>query len=503
MTREPEDDLDARIQFLLDGTLAPDEVARLDAELRESREARARYLQYAALLSALEEQACSQAAIAHVPVIPVDRLLARQRKHTMRRSLLAAAAVILISAIGFWLKMATPHPASVARFRLGPDSVFTLSQADGSPSPQPGNVLSEGSRLRMTHGSMEGMFASGVRCVIEAPCDLSVLANDRIAMAEGLAWFEVPRQAVGFRVETPQLTVVDLGTVFGVLAPGGRRHEIHVAKGAVQAVSGLSANPRRKLVVKAGEARQVDEQGEFRTVTNAPERFSTRLSEAVQITNPSFEANRNLSPIGEYREGRPHDFDGGITGWVGLVRDRQGVMIGWKGIAERQLHPYPVEGGHNSQALSLLSNTCVLNRTSIPWSSLRAGDRLTLTVSLGMRGDTPDIAWNEGTFFGLVDGSIKSKGLPGIAQTVANSGLISVNPATGSSRGDGRFTDSSFHYIIRPADLTRPGKIGILLAAGSSQPANTGQSCFDHVRLHRRPATSSEQDDGGSLAPDP
>lgn len=59
--------------------------------------------------------------------------------------------------------------------------------------------------------------------VVEAPCDLRLLAKDRVALGEGAAWFEVSAEAVGFSVETQQLTVIDLGTAFGIDASRVRR----------------------------------------------------------------------------------------------------------------------------------------------------------------------------------------------------------------------------------------------------------------------------------------
>lgn len=491
MKQEPEDDLRARIQSLLEGTLDPDEVVRLDAELRESREARALYLQYASLLSALEEQASSHAAIAHVPVIPIERLLARQRKRMMRNSLLAAAAVILISAVGFWLKMAAPHAAPVASFRLGPDSSFMLSHADGDKAPQAGNTLSAGSRLRMTHGTMEAEFASGVRCVIEAPCDISVLADDRLAMAEGLAWFEVPPQAVGFTVETPRLTVVDLGTEFGLLAPAGGSHEVHVIKGAVEISAKTSNRSPQTITLRAGEARRVGIRGGGGTERVALRRFFTVLPESVPIPNHSFETDENTSRGGEFEYGEARDFSNGISGWQSMDLAAYKAAVGWRGIPPAELDPYPARNDRESQALCLISGGTVVQKTFMPWSSLGVGDQLILTVSLGLRGGSPALDWNEETFFGLTDGAADLRSVE-LSDTVANSGLIRNNPGTGTQTGDGSFADVPFTYTVQAADLARPGRIGILLHAKGRGGASTlqNQSFLDNVRLLRRSAPS-------------
>ena len=139
-----------------------------------------------------------------------------------------------------------------------------------------------------------------------------------------------------------------------------------------------------------------------------------------------------------------------------------------------------------------LSGASVLNTTGTPWASLTAGDRLNLTISLGMR-NNPLLNWNEKTFLGLTD---KNTDLDTIefSDTVASSGFITNNPATGTQRGDGKFKDVSFSHTVRQADLMRPGNIGILIySEGRGATDAENQSFFDNVRLQldQVPATES------------
>lgn len=75
---------------------------------------------------------------------------------------------------------------------------FIISLMPGSSDV--GDFLNTGSQLKVTAGTVEANFESGVRCVIEAPCELTVLSEDRISVTEGIAWFEVPHEAIGFTV---------------------------------------------------------------------------------------------------------------------------------------------------------------------------------------------------------------------------------------------------------------------------------------------------------------
>lgn len=482
MSQEPPQDLESRILALLDETVNEKEVARLDAELRGSREARDLYQQLVLLHVSLQEQATAQSGLEKVPVIPIERLLASQRRRMVKASLLAAAAVLVISALGLWIK-SVRIPDPVARFELGPDTAFILTHTGDDKAPM-GNVLAEGSKLQLTRGTMEGVFGSGVRCVIEAPCDLTVLADDRISVAEGVAWFEVPSAAVGFTVETAQLTVVDLGTEFGVVARTGGGHEVHVIEGSVAVTLTGTRDEGARTILGQSESRQVVA-GSLKSIPARPGGFATRLPERIPLTNPSFEMDRNPDSRGLLNKGDLGDLGGQLTGWITRSGNLNMVQVGWRGVLASDLHPHPPPKGRSSQALSLMAGASVQNVASTPWSRLEVGDRLTLTVALGLRAGKPALRWNDQTFFGLTDGGFPTGRVPTLEATVAHSGRISVNPATGTLSGDGRFRDMSLVHTVREEDLRRPGNIGILLVSRTSKSKGaTNQAFFDHVRLH-------------------
>ncbi|QTN31156.1 FecR domain-containing protein [Akkermansiaceae bacterium] len=295
MSPEQKEDLQFRILGLLDGTLGEGEAARLDAELLGSREGRELFHQLATLHSVIEEQAASKAEIRRVPIIPIELLLARQRRTLLRNSLLAAAAVLLVSFIALWLKMAPERPETYAKFQVAPDSAFTLTHAAVGDKAPAGKALAKGSRLRLSRGILEGMFESGARFVVEAPCDMTVLADDRISLADGIAWFEVPSNAAGFAVETQMIRVVDLGTRFGVVALRGKNHEIHVTKGMVEASCVTEDHEKHKIILKAGQARRLDASGMLVQIPVDTSRFTTSIPDALIIRNPGFENMESLA----------------------------------------------------------------------------------------------------------------------------------------------------------------------------------------------------------------
>lgn len=267
-------ELTAQIQRMLDGELSAGELAALEAELLKNAEARETYRRMAWLHSDLELLHLGQKGVSDTGVVPIERIITRQRKRVARVALWAAAATILVSALIFSLKKIPEVP--LASFRTSPGADFTIirSDADKNDIPQ-AQELAKGSRLELRTGRVETNFSSGVRLVVEAPCDLQILAKDRVSLNNGRAWFEVPPAVKGFTVETSAFTVVDLGTAFGIDAVESGQHEVHVTRGVVEVTTKERGGSTG--VLKEGEARRVNEHGALQWIEFNADRFPTAL----------------------------------------------------------------------------------------------------------------------------------------------------------------------------------------------------------------------------------
>lgn len=167
--------------------------------------------------------------------LPVELLLRRQRRRILKIAVLAAAAVILFSIVGLWMRMASDHAPALATFRVAPESVFELTHVEGEGKPL-GDTLAEGSSLAIGHGAVELTLPNDVRAVVEGPAVMTLLDEDTLKLDRGRAFFEVRSvEGRGFTVATPHQRIVDLGTAFGVdLQPGRDGVELHVFEGRVR-----------------------------------------------------------------------------------------------------------------------------------------------------------------------------------------------------------------------------------------------------------------------------
>jgi hypothetical protein len=123
--------------------------------------------------------------------------------------------------------------------------------------------------LKLESGLAQIVFYSGARVVIEGPAELQLVSPTEAACLTGRLLAEVPPGARGFRLQTGQLTVVDLGTTFGIDATAART-EVHVFTGQVELFSGTEL----KQVLRDDQAAIAQELAPLQFMSADPEAFA-------------------------------------------------------------------------------------------------------------------------------------------------------------------------------------------------------------------------------------
>ena len=113
----------------------------------------------------------------------------------------------------FLLPTVQPGPIYVAQLIRAIDCTWV----DGVQPPIIGEVLAAGRRMVLTKGSAEIAMSNGTALLLEGPATLDLNSAGRVALTAGTLSVKVPKQAVGFAVQTPDALVVDFGTEFGVV----------------------------------------------------------------------------------------------------------------------------------------------------------------------------------------------------------------------------------------------------------------------------------------------
>ncbi|GAA5495846.1 hypothetical protein Rhal01_02025 [Rubritalea halochordaticola] len=261
-------ELEHQIQDLLDGNLDVSQLDALQYELRTNSEAREIYRDFIHLQNAMQMNATVPAAVGKA-LIPIDRVVRRQRVKALRLTALASAAVLLVGLVTLALLTVRVKPSEQAVFRVAPGTQYSVSHT--KEALEGGMQLEVGSRLQLQQGTVELLFGNGVKSVVMAPADMILLKGNHLQLNKGRAWFEVSQGAEGFTVLTKELKVVDLGTQFGVLADHVKYDEVHVFKGKVQ-VETLKEGAEAEII-KAGEARKLEALNALLAVDVEPEKF--------------------------------------------------------------------------------------------------------------------------------------------------------------------------------------------------------------------------------------
>ncbi len=285
---ESASEFDALCDAVFDGRATAEQVARLERLALASPALRRRYVELADQEATLAwgdgepvgpalAPAVTVASAEAPPAVPVWR----------RRRFWAAGALVhtLLTAclFGVWFyEPFKPAPRRSPKMRIPssywsflepvelPAAIWAASAgADlfGGATPTIGAAAPVGVEQALRSGWVRLRFATGAEAVLEGPAVFEVAAADRLVLKAGRCSVSAPEGAEGFRVDTPDGRVVDLGTRFVVRVPEGDAEadggtEVHVVEGAAElhpasdaAIAPATPDPADRLTT--GQARRL------------------------------------------------------------------------------------------------------------------------------------------------------------------------------------------------------------------------------------------------------
>ena len=153
------------------------------------------------------------------------------------------AASLALLAAGLWsvqqfrpTERSLPTSKAVAMLNRTADAQWN----QGGEIPRLGAPLEPGP-LRLEAGLAEIIFYSGARLVIEGPAEVQLISQNDAFCRRGRIVAEVPDQAHGFQMETPQSVVTVMGTSFG-LEVKNQGTEVHAFKGNIKLDGGAQSH---------------------------------------------------------------------------------------------------------------------------------------------------------------------------------------------------------------------------------------------------------------------
>ncbi len=334
MSRPLPPDLAGLFSELVEGTIADERFADLNARLEADPEARRLYAEYVELHDALGRR-WSEAP----PPVPSTS------RRGGRRMLAAVAGLAGVVVLAVFLR---PRPGPAPDLAASGGAPFaTLVAAQGAvwADPNVDLALAAGQLpavgLRLDAGTAEFLLANGATVVARGPAALRFPAGGRVAVDLGRVFCRCPTPSSRVIVETPAGEVIDLGTEFAVESRPDRTARVSVVSGEVKV--GSAAGPS----LRQGQSAEVRADGILvvRTLTAA---------ELAELGAATVTADQPL-PAGENRLGDP-GFDRGLTpdAWNGTEghlssdprgRDGRGVRVSAGGFASFPLCRQRVRAG--------------------------------------------------------------------------------------------------------------------------------------------------------------
>lgn len=240
---------------LCDDALTASEAAQLEQIVCGSSQASRWFIQYLQLHGELSwDLACAARHVPRFQPAMPRRTPASPQRAWIRVVLAASILMGLIGLAGvalydrFWAGPTERQPLA----RLG--RTFEIQWPDDSAPLADGAGLHACQTLKIQGGLAEIVFPSGAVLIVQGPALLRFEVPDSAFLQQGRLAAQVPPQARGFTVGTPDLTVIDQGTEFGLVVEPEGGSEVHTLAGSIRVEIPEASSPYATQVLTAGQA---------------------------------------------------------------------------------------------------------------------------------------------------------------------------------------------------------------------------------------------------------
>ena len=306
----------------LDDSLTPEESAELNTLLKSDPEAAPAFAKASLLHHALREsfQTGTIVPLENAPVVPSKEAAKPKNVIPFQKALpwAIATAACLVAAFSLFSTPLPPLAKKANTEAATPVDTHTMEIHDSgfavltrvvdplwvsSNPPSQSDFLPAG-HYQMTQGMAQIEFLSGVSVVLEGQASFEILSADEMRLTEGKIRAHVPPPAIGFKIHTPQGTVLDLGTEFA-LDLSGTNPELHVIDGEVEWHP--AASPDHETLLTEGQAialtdgaRKDSEPLKFTSADQLAQHVETTTSRQFQQWKSHSQSLRNRADLVAY-----------------------------------------------------------------------------------------------------------------------------------------------------------------------------------------------------------
>ncbi|MBM79779.1 MAG: hypothetical protein CMJ78_04210 [Planctomycetaceae bacterium] len=302
-----DDELAELLEAVANRDLTPDQHKRLAERLEVNAEARAAFIQATAFDAMLSHEfpasephvATSALEIPETELKPSSKTSDRRRRTRLGYVMLVAALATVASLAIVFLRPSEPS-APIAKIAYQSNARWANQQRSQ------GGAIGTGV-LQLDVGIARLDFANGATVTLQSPARFEILSTDRTRLSNGILTAHIPESAIGFKVLTPSLDVVDLGTAFGVTVGADGETDVCVFEGEVEvSLAGDSQADSTQRVREGSAVRTRSEADEIEAVAYKTNRYE----EAWPVTSGVLQATglmKFVSPGPDFVPGRYED----------------------------------------------------------------------------------------------------------------------------------------------------------------------------------------------------
>jgi len=219
---------------------------------------------------------------------------------------LAVAGAVLATAASLFIFL--PFPDTQSQRNNDSPAIARLAYAShakwGIKERSQGDRFDKG-KVHLETGLARLDFCNGATVTLQGPAEFEIVSPDRTVLTSGILTASVPDSAVGFKVLTPAMDVVDLGTAFGVSVGGNGETDVCVFEGEVE-VSRTDSKNTPQLVREGSAVRSSPKAESIDSVAYATMRYEN----AWPVTSGVLQATglmKFVSPGPDFVPGRIED----------------------------------------------------------------------------------------------------------------------------------------------------------------------------------------------------
>lgn len=238
------------------GILSDDEARKLNTLLKSDTNRLDDYIRYVDMHGSLYQEPLLAVAGGEDSMIDFETIKSLRAKigniaFWKRIAVVASAAALIAFSLNVWQVIPGSSYGDFERAEyLG--IMTSMQTKDDSSEHFVGKGLQRG-LFKLDRGNAQLRLDNGVELSMRGPVEFDLIGLDHISLITGQVTANVPPQAIGFRIDTPDMEVVDLGTEFALKVDSSGQSRLHVLEGEVEArlISGLE-NESNPLVIAKG-----------------------------------------------------------------------------------------------------------------------------------------------------------------------------------------------------------------------------------------------------------